>query len=123
MIHFLKGDYREAAAAFQMVVRLQPDYIQGLTGLGAALVKLGQFDQAEAALKQAIRIKPDDAGAHFGLGCAYADFGNRGAALEEYERLKDLNSKMAQELFEVILWSRGSVPRFSDWSLGRKVKK
>ena len=106
-----------------MAVRLQPDYIQGLTGLGSALVKLGQFDQAEAALKQAIRIKPDDAGAHFGLGCAYADFGNRGAALEEYERLKDLNSKMAQELFEVILWSRGSVPRFSDWSLGSKVKK
>jgi tetratricopeptide (TPR) repeat protein len=122
-MRFLRGDYREAAEAFKNALRLRPDYVQALTGLGEALGKLGQSDQAEAALKQAIRIKPDDAGAHFALGSAYADFGNRGAALEEYERLKDLNPTMAQELFEVILWSRGQVPRLSDLSLGKKVKK
>jgi tetratricopeptide (TPR) repeat protein len=54
------------------------------------------------AFKQAIRLKPDDAKAHYGLGLAYFLLGDRGAALEEYRILKDMDADLAGELFKLL---------------------
>jgi tetratricopeptide (TPR) repeat protein len=57
---------------------------------------------AYVAYKQAIRIKPDDARAHSNLGVAYLIIGDRGSALNEYKILKDMDSDLANGLFNLI---------------------
>ena len=62
--------------------------------MGEADARLGEFAEAEETLKRALRPKPDYARAQFSLGCTFADFANRGAAWEEYERLNGMNSNL-----------------------------
>jgi tetratricopeptide (TPR) repeat protein len=52
--------------------------------------------------KLALRVDPDDADAHFGLGDANLHFKDRGSALEEYKKLKELDSELADKLFDLI---------------------
>ena len=52
--------------------------------------------------KLALRVDPDDADAHFGLGDANLHFKDRGSALEEYKKLKELDSELADKLFDMI---------------------
>ena len=58
--------------------------------------------EATEAYKQAIRINPDDALAHYNLGLAYLFLNNRGSALEQYKILKNLDSELANQLFNKI---------------------
>jgi hypothetical protein len=39
---------------------------------------------------------------HLNLGMTYLKMGNRGAAIEEYKILKDLDPDMANQLFNLI---------------------
>ena len=70
--------------------------------LGAAYVGLRRYQEALEAEKQAIRLKPDDVKAHYNLGVAYWSLGDRGAALEEYRILKDLDPSLAGGLFGLL---------------------
>jgi tetratricopeptide (TPR) repeat protein len=54
------------------------------------------------AFKEAIRLEPDYAGAHYNLGMAYNNIGNREAALEQYEILKELGPDTANKLFNFL---------------------
>ncbi len=54
------------------------------------------------AFKQAIRIDPDYADAHYNLGYAYVSLNDRDFALEHYKILKNLNSELANELYNMI---------------------
>jgi len=45
---------------------------------------------------------PDLAEAHYGLGVAYLIIRDRGAALEQYSILKNLDRELANELFNLI---------------------
>jgi tetratricopeptide (TPR) repeat protein len=108
--------HQEAIEAFKQAIRLKPDDASAHLQLGTAygdlassLVKRGQYDkgieffkQCAAEYKQAIRLKPDDARAHFGLGMSYLIQGDRGAALEEYKILKNLDKERANVLFNNI---------------------
>jgi tetratricopeptide (TPR) repeat protein len=60
------------------------------------------YREAIESFKQAIRIKPDDVDAHYGLGLAYLSLSDKTSALDEYKILKDLDSQMAEELFNLI---------------------
>jgi tetratricopeptide (TPR) repeat protein len=60
------------------------------------------YREAIESYKQAIRIKPDDAEAHYGLGIAYIILNDRGSTLEEYRKLKSLDSERANKLFNLI---------------------
>ena len=52
--------------------------------------------------KLALRLDPDDADAHYNLGDANLHFKDRGSALEEYKKLKELDSELADKLFDLI---------------------
>ena len=52
--------------------------------------------------KLALRLDPDDADAHYNLGDANLHFKDRGSALEEYKILKELDSELADKLFDMI---------------------
>ena len=40
--------------------------------------------------------------AHLNLGMTYLKLGERGAALDEYKALRELNKEMAKRLFDLI---------------------
>jgi|ETNmetMinimDraft_2_1059921.scaffolds.fasta_scaffold160570_1 tetratricopeptide (TPR) repeat protein len=70
--------------------------------LGIAYGLLGKRKEAIEAYKQVIRINPDDAEAHYLLGFFYNVLDDKGSALEQYKILKDLDSEVANELFNLI---------------------
>jgi len=63
---------------------------------------LGKYEEAIEACKQALSINPDFAEAHFNLGMAYINLNNRDSALEQYKILKNLDTEMANDLFNEI---------------------
>ena len=91
--------YQDAADEYKEAVRLKPDDAKAHYMLGGPIA-LDNFQEAVGAFKEAIRLKPDDAFAHWELGLTYLDLGDRGAALEEYRILKDLDAFLAEFLFK-----------------------
>lgn len=97
------GRYQEALETLKQAVRLKPDLAMAHFELAGAYGLLRRTSEEVEACKEAIRLKPDYAQAHFLLGVIYlADFRNRGAALEQYRILKDLDRELAEKLFKVI---------------------
>jgi tetratricopeptide (TPR) repeat protein len=96
------GKNKEAIEAYKQAIRINPNYAGAHINLGIAYGKLGMNREAIEVFKQAIRINPDYADAHYNLGIDYLILNDRGSALEEYKILKDLDLKMANELFNLI---------------------
>ena len=61
------------------------------------------YKEARDSYKQAIRIKPDNAKAHYNLGYTYVLLNDKASALEQYKILKNLDSELANKLFNMIL--------------------
>ncbi len=55
-----RSDHEDAAAAFEQVVRLQPDHANAWFQLGRSRATLGQRTEAATAYFEAIRIRPDE---------------------------------------------------------------
>ncbi len=60
------------------------------------------YKETIEACKQAIRIDPDIAVAHTNLGAAYVLLIDLDSALEQYKILENLDSEMANELYNII---------------------
>ncbi len=67
------GNSREAIAAFQNAVRINPSYAEALSNLGSALVQLDQFDKALPYLEKATSLNPNLAEAFNNLGLIYRE--------------------------------------------------
>lgn len=96
------GRYTEAVEALKQAIRIKPDYADSYVSLGFAYFQLKHNQEAVEALKQAIRIKPDYAWAHYFLGLTYLMLSDSGAALNQYKMLKELDSALANKLFNLI---------------------
>lgn len=70
--------------------------------LALSYTEAGRNQEAIEALKNAIRIEPNHAEAHYALGLAYLTVGDRGSALAEHKRLKELDPHLADELMDYI---------------------
>ncbi|MBI4699210.1 MAG: serine protease [Nitrospirae bacterium] len=98
------GMYAEAIETFKQTINIKPDFAEAYSDLGLVYA-LGRHREAIDAYKQAIRFKPDYAKAHFGLGLAYlAILQDKSSALEEYKILKGLDTKLANDLFNMIYY-------------------
>ena len=71
MASLLKGDFRQAEAAFKESVRLEPEHIRGLLGLAEVALRQDQIAEAETYLKQAIATQPTAVLPHIDLGELY----------------------------------------------------
>jgi tetratricopeptide (TPR) repeat protein len=97
------GMHKEAIESNKQAISIKPDYADAHYHLGSAYSQLRKYKEAIETYKQAIRIKPDFANAHYHLGLIYAILLNdRGSALEQYKILKNLDSELANKLFNFI---------------------
>jgi tetratricopeptide (TPR) repeat protein len=97
-----KQSWYLAIQAYQQAVRLDSKFIEAWNNLGHAYRKTKEYDKALEAYKRALELKPDYANAHEYLGRTYLAMGNKNAAMREYEVLKRLDAKMADELLKAI---------------------
>jgi tetratricopeptide (TPR) repeat protein len=63
-----QGDYDEAIAIFQDLIKLSPRHAIALNNLGSILFKVGRYKEAEACFYRAIKVKADYADPHSNLG-------------------------------------------------------
>src|ERR1700722_14499564 len=63
-----QGDYDEAIAIYQDLIKLSPHHAIALNNLGSALFKVGRYKEAEACFYRAIKVKADYADPHSNLG-------------------------------------------------------
>ncbi len=96
------GMDKEVIEVCKQAIRIMPDDAFFHSYLGIAYSNLDMYKEAIEAYKQAIRLKPDDADAHYFLGLAYDSLNDRGSALEQYKILKNLDSELANKLFNEI---------------------
>ena len=91
------GRAQEAVPAFKEAIRLKPN-THSYEGLGWAYSKLRRWPEAAAAFEQAVRLNPDDPALRGALAGCYLGLGDREAALKEYETIKKLDPKTAQQV-------------------------
>lgn len=96
------GRYLEAIDAFEQAIRIKPYHAEAHNNLGVSYEELGRYPEAVDAYYEAVRLKPDYVLAIRNLGGAYLLCGKKGFALEEYRILKDMDSNLAKELFNLI---------------------
>jgi tetratricopeptide (TPR) repeat protein len=68
------------------------------SGLGWAYFQVGAYHEAMRAASDALLLDPNCSAAHYVLGRSYVRIGDRGAAVEEYEVLKELDKYRADML-------------------------
>jgi tetratricopeptide (TPR) repeat protein len=94
--------YDEAILAYRKAVEINPKDDVAYHSLGYVYGKLGRHKQEIEAYKKAIELVPDEAVTHYNLGKTYIEIGNKDSALQQYEILKTLDEKSANELLELI---------------------
>jgi Tfp pilus assembly protein PilF len=96
------NDYPRAIASYEEALRLDPTNADGWVYRGLAHQAIGQYRQAIACYESALRLRPADAVALNNLVVTHAMQGNRGEALEAYQRLRAVDSVRAEELLRAI---------------------
>ena len=83
------GRTQEARGEFETLLRLEPDSVPGLTGLGALLAAEGDLEGAEAALRRALGHDPQAAQARLNLARLLERRGSEAAAAAEFQKLAE----------------------------------
>jgi superkiller protein 3 len=91
--------YRQSAAAFERDPNDQTDYYYLR---GNVYRQIGRDADAVEAYRAAILQRPNFAQARLNLGLTYAAQGNRRAAMEEYNQLRQIDPARAEKLLRVI---------------------
>ena len=99
---FDSGKLDEAIGKLAQAVKLDPRNAQAQYSLGLAYSKSNLYKEAAESFKRAARFKPDWAEAHFRLGWMYYVLDKRNSALDEYQKLLDLSSPLANTLSRII---------------------
>ena len=96
------SDVEEEIEAYKQAIRINPDDAEAHYNLGVVYANLGMYKEAIESYKQAIRIDPDYVDAHYYLGLGYIFLNDKVSALEQYKILENLDSEMANELYNII---------------------
>ena len=78
-----KGDPEAAIESYKQALRIQPDYAEGHSNLGAAFQLLNQVEQAVASYEKAISLKKDFNTAISGLGKVLLKKGQHSEGLDK----------------------------------------
>jgi len=84
--YYNKKNYAQAEHYFLEALKLNPDFINALAGLGTMYIDQGRYDEAVVKLERAVRKDPKDGKLHFELGRAYRSQGNMVQAKAEFAK-------------------------------------
>jgi tetratricopeptide (TPR) repeat protein len=106
------GRYDEAAAHFEKALQIDPNFYDGLVGMGVTRSFQGRGAEAIEYFRTAIRLQPDAPKAHAQLALALWNQNREQAALEEIRRASQLAPKDAdiRADFGVALGLSGRIP-------------
>jgi len=68
---FEKGNFQGAKAAYERVLKIEPNNLAALVNLGTTEYRLGNLEEAERLLRRSLQIKPDNPTAWLNLGMIY----------------------------------------------------
>jgi Tfp pilus assembly protein PilF len=95
------GRYNEALDSFRQSIRLDPGSVDAYCGMARIYrFAYSRSDLASELLRQAYDSCRGSDGDYLSLGLEAADIGDRTVALRCYERLKEMNSRLAARLWE-----------------------
>jgi Flp pilus assembly protein TadD len=86
----------DAIDHFRRAADADPNFTQGLIGLGKALVSAGRPHDAVAPLEQAVRLDPDNPNAHYQLSFAYRRVGRDQDAERELAAYREDHDKFVK---------------------------
>ena len=99
----------DAIRAFREAIKQRVDHAMAYYNLGVLYGTVGDYREAAAAFKQALVLKRQGVEvqyaldeAHFNLGLALLKLNQKAEAMEHYQALKELKSKLGDELFALI---------------------
>jgi protein involved in polysaccharide export with SLBB domain len=96
------GNLDEAIAAFKESLKLKPEDAQTYFSMGMTYSKSKSYKEAFDSFKLALRYQPDWPEAHFRLGVMSYVLGKRNQATDEYKKLKQINSPLANILYRIV---------------------
>jgi tetratricopeptide (TPR) repeat protein len=93
---------QEAIESLQQAIRVKPDFAAVCNNLGLVYSKARRHTEGIRYYKEAVDLSPDFAEAHYNLGASYLALGDNESAFETYGTLKNLNQKLASQLFDLL---------------------
>ncbi len=112
--HYRRRQYEQAAAGYEKVVLLKPDYIEAHLDLGVCYQRLNRMAEALEQFKKALELNRNHAPALYNLACYYAVLGDTDKALKflELTIVRDPRAKQAAQR-EPDLASLRALPEFA----------
>ena len=77
---------KQALAAYEIAVELNPLLAESRSNLGNAYLQAGRIWDAIYQYQAALEVNPDDAKTHYGLGYAYAEKGRLSTAISHFQQ-------------------------------------
>lgn len=93
--------YAKAIDAYGHVLKLDPDNLQALRGIGDIDYDTNKYDEAVAAYEHYLKKKPDDPEVRTDLGTMYLYTGNPDQALVQYQRAIKIKPDMFQAYYNM----------------------
>ncbi len=90
LAYYHKKDYLKAEKSFLEALKLSPEFVNALGGLGTTYVAMGRYAEAAVKLEKAVKKDPKSPHLRLELGRAYAGMGEKQKARIEYARVVEL---------------------------------
>jgi tetratricopeptide (TPR) repeat protein len=97
------GKLEYAEFVFRILVRDHPDYDLGYDALAVALSKSGRAKEAIPFHEKAIGLNPQEASYYYDLALSYLILGDTTKAVEQQQRLQQIDPRLAERLASVIV--------------------
>jgi len=94
-----QGEVNQAMAAYEQVLKLDPQHFDTLYHVGIAAFQVGNFEMAAQFFRSALAVRPDDAASHSNLGNALKEMQQLEDALLSYDQALALHNADADTHF------------------------
>ena len=118
-LDYLKMNYfDDARRMFSDVTDKNPNSFEGQFNLGQAYKGLNQYYPAVSSFRAAIELKPNDADAHYQYALSLNKIGTIEDVKEEYQKLLEINPKVAEKLRKNLGLTNIDPPREQKYGVG-----
>jgi tetratricopeptide (TPR) repeat protein len=100
------GNTKYSEFVFRNLIKAAPEYSLAYDGLAVTLSRSGRAKEAIPMHEKAISLAPNEPSYYYNLGLSYLILGDTTKALEQQEKLRTIDARVADQLASVILKRR-----------------